>query len=39
MADAIRFLAIDAIVRAGDGHPGVPLGMRRDRHRAVHPRT
>jgi transketolase len=27
MADAIRFLAIDAIVRAGEGHQGVPLGM------------
>src|SRR5262245_50752508 len=27
LADAIRFLAIDAIVRAGEGHQGVPLGM------------
>lgn len=27
MADAIRFLSIDAIVRAGEGHQGVPLGM------------
>ena len=27
MAQAIRFLAIDAIVRAGEGHQGVPLGM------------
>ncbi|WP_298965233.1 transketolase [uncultured Methylobacterium sp.] len=26
MADAIRFLALDAIERAGDGHPGAPLG-------------
>lgn len=26
MADAIRFLAIDAIVQAQDGHPGAPLG-------------
>ncbi|MFD0981984.1 transketolase [Tropicimonas aquimaris] len=26
MADAIRFLAIDAILNAGDGHPGTPLG-------------
>jgi xylose isomerase len=26
MADAIRFLAIDAIIHAGDGHPGAPLG-------------
>ena len=27
MAHAVRFLAIDAIVRAGEGHQGVPLGM------------
>lgn len=27
MADAIRFLAVDAILRAGEGHQGVPLGM------------
>jgi transketolase len=27
MADAIRFLAIDAIVQATEGHQGVPLGM------------
>jgi transketolase len=27
LADAIRFLAIDAILRAGEGHQGVPLGM------------
>ncbi|MEZ5653995.1 MAG: transketolase [Burkholderiaceae bacterium] len=26
MANAIRFLSMDAIVRAGDGHPGTPLG-------------
>lgn len=26
MADAIRFLALDAIARAGEGHPGAPLG-------------
>ncbi|MGU3494811.1 transketolase [Xanthobacteraceae bacterium A53D] len=26
MADAIRFLALDAIERAADGHPGAPLG-------------
>ena len=26
-AHAIRFLAIDAIVKAGEGHQGVPLGM------------
>lgn len=27
MADAIRFLAVDAIIRATEGHQGVPLGM------------
>ncbi|MDF1726443.1 MAG: transketolase [Sulfitobacter sp.] len=27
MADAIRFLSIDAIRQAGEGHQGVPLGM------------
>ena len=27
MAHAIRFLSIDAIVRAAEGHQGVPLGM------------
>ena len=27
MAHAIRFLAIDAIVKAQEGHQGVPLGM------------
>ncbi len=27
LANAIRFLAIDAIVRAEEGHQGVPLGM------------
>ena len=27
MANAIRFLAIDAIVGAEEGHQGVPLGM------------
>ena len=26
-ANAIRFLSVDAIVRAGEGHQGVPLGM------------
>lgn len=26
MANAIRFLAMDAIERAGEGHPGTPLG-------------
>lgn len=27
MADAIRFLAVDAILAVGEGHQGVPLGM------------
>jgi len=27
LANAIRFLSIDAIVQAGEGHQGVPLGM------------
>ena len=27
LANAIRMLAIDAIVRATEGHQGVPLGM------------
>ncbi len=27
MANAIRFLALDSILRAGEGHQGVPLGM------------
>lgn len=27
MAHAIRFLAVDAILSAGEGHQGVPLGM------------
>ena len=27
MADAIRALAIDAVERAGSGHPGMPMGM------------
>lgn len=26
MADAVRFLALDAIINTGDGHPGTPLG-------------
>ncbi|WP_319530862.1 transketolase [uncultured Cohaesibacter sp.] len=26
MANAVRFLSMDAIVRADDGHPGTPLG-------------
>lgn len=27
LANAIRFLSVDAIIRAGEGHQGVPLGM------------
>ena len=27
MANAIRFLAIDAVQKAGSGHPGMPMGM------------
>ena len=27
LVNAIRFLSVDAIVRAGEGHQGVPLGM------------
>jgi len=27
IANAIRFLSVDAIVKAGEGHQGVPLGM------------
>ena len=27
MANALRFLAIDAVQRAGSGHPGMPMGM------------
>ena len=27
LAHAIRFLSIDAIVKAQEGHQGVPLGM------------
>ena len=27
MADAIRMLAVDAIEKAGSGHPGAPMGM------------
>ena len=26
MANAIRFLAVDAVEKAGCGHPGMPLG-------------
>ena len=27
MANAVRFLAVDAVQKAGSGHPGTPLGM------------
>ena len=27
MADAIRFLAMDAVQAAKSGHPGMPMGM------------
>ena len=27
MANAIRFLAIDAVEQAKSGHPGMPMGM------------
>ena len=27
MADAIRFLSIDAVQAANSGHPGMPMGM------------
>ncbi|HEU6442462.1 MAG TPA: transketolase, partial [Microvirga sp.] len=27
MANAIRFLAIDAVQQANSGHPGMPMGM------------
>ncbi len=27
MANAIRFLAADAVERANSGHPGMPMGM------------
>jgi len=27
LANAIRFISVDAIIRAGEGHQGVPLGM------------
>ena len=27
MANAIRFLAIDAVENAKSGHPGMPMGM------------
>lgn len=43
LANAIRFLSIDAILRAGEGHQGVPLGMAEiatalfTRHLKFHP--
>ena len=27
LANAIRFLAIDAVQQANSGHPGMPMGM------------
>jgi transketolase len=27
MANAVRFLAIDAVEKAKSGHPGMPMGM------------
>ena len=27
MANAIRFLAVDAVQQAHSGHPGMPMGM------------
>src|SRR5438477_5926572 len=27
LCNALRFLAIDAVERAGNGHPGMPMGM------------
>ncbi|MDH3970229.1 MAG: hypothetical protein OEU56_24740, partial [Rhodospirillales bacterium] len=27
LANAVRFLAMDAVERAGSGHPGMPMGM------------
>ena len=27
MANAVRFLAVDAVEKANSGHPGMPMGM------------
>ena len=35
LANAIRFLTIDAIERVGEGHPGTPLGSADVRVTAV----
>ncbi len=37
MANAIRFLAADAVEKAKSGHPGMPHGHGRRGHGAVHP--
>ena len=36
LANAIRFLSIDAIERVGEGHPGTPLGSAEIGDRAFH---
>ncbi|GAG43171.1 unnamed protein product, partial [marine sediment metagenome] len=42
--NTIRFLAVDAIERAGSGHPGAPMGLARpafelwDQHLRFDPR-
>ena len=38
MANAVRFLSMDAIERVGEGHPGTPLGAA-DIARALFPGT
>ena len=37
MANAIRFLSMDAVEKANSGHPGLPMGCGRHRDGAVHP--